>query len=148
MIFTHYVSTGFYWDMDCDCLGGTEGILKIWDDRSASNHDEALQDVTHGVRYIDYLGGEWVGGGGGGVDGVGWAFQKQGPLKFHTKYRKRIRAMMCVRIANPRWLGKRSRHSRRMRKTQFYVSGKRPIMKYHHGCNELRTGIHSRLIAF
>ena len=67
----------FYWDMDCDCLGGTERILKIWDNRSASNHDESLQDVTHGLRYIDYLGGVWVGGGGGGVDGVGWAFQKQ-----------------------------------------------------------------------
>ena len=26
-----------------------------------------------------------------------------------------------------RWWGKRSRHSRRMRKPQFYVSGKRPI---------------------
>ena len=27
-----------------------------------------------------------------------------------------------------RWRGKRSRYSRRMRKTQFYVSGKRPIL--------------------
>ena len=37
------------------------------------------------------------------------------------------RAVMHVGIANPRWRGKRSRHSRRMRKQQFYVSGKRPI---------------------
>ena len=28
---------------------------------------------------------------------------------------------------NPRWRGKRSRHSRRMRNPQFYVSGKRPM---------------------
>ena len=28
-----------------------------------------------------------------------------------------------------RWRGKRSRHSRRMRNTQFYVSGKRPMVK-------------------
>ena len=27
-----------------------------------------------------------------------------------------------------RWLGKRSRHSRRMRNPQFYVSGKRPML--------------------
>ena len=30
-------------------------------------------------------------------------------------------------IANPRWRGKRSRHSRRMRNPQFYISGKRPM---------------------
>ena len=34
---------------------------------------------------------------------------------------------MHVGIAKPRWRGKRSRHSRRMRNPQFYVSGKRPI---------------------
>ena len=32
-----------------------------------------------------------------------------------------------VGIANVRWQGKRSRHSRRMHNTQFYVSGKRPM---------------------
>ena len=37
---------------------------------------------------------------------------------------------MHVGIANPRWRGKRSRHSRRMRNPQFYVSGKRPML-YH-----------------
>ena len=31
-----------------------------------------------------------------------------------------------------RWRGKRSRHSRRMRNSQFYVSGKRPIAMYLH----------------
>ena len=36
-------------------------------------------------------------------------------------------AVMHVGIANPRWRGKRSRHSRRMRNPQFYVSGKRPM---------------------
>ena len=34
-----------------------------------------------------------------------------------------------VEIANPRWRGKRSRHSRRMRNPQFYVSVKRPIAR-------------------
>ena len=34
---------------------------------------------------------------------------------------------MHVGIANLRWRGKRSRHSRRMCNPQFYVSGKRPI---------------------
>ena len=34
---------------------------------------------------------------------------------------------MHVRIANPQWREKRSRHSRHVRNQQFYVSGKRPI---------------------
>ena len=37
------------------------------------------------------------------------------------------RALMHVGIAYPRWRGKRSQHSRRMRNPQFYVSGKKPI---------------------
>ena len=37
------------------------------------------------------------------------------------------RAVMGVGIDKPRWRGKRSQHSRRMRNPQFYVSGKRPI---------------------
>ena len=37
------------------------------------------------------------------------------------------RAVMHVGIANLRWRGKRSRHSRRMRNPQFCVSGKRPM---------------------
>ena len=35
---------------------------------------------------------------------------------------------MHVGIANSRWWGKRSRHSRRMRNPQFCVSGKRPMI--------------------
>ena len=37
------------------------------------------------------------------------------------------RAVMHAGITNPRWRGKRSRQSRRMRKTQFYLSGQSPI---------------------
>ena len=36
---------------------------------------------------------------------------------------------MHVGIVNPRWRGKCSWHSRRMRNPQFYVSGKRPMLK-------------------
>ena len=39
---------------------------------------------------------------------------------------------MHAGIANPRWPGKRSRHSRRMRNPQFYVSGKRPMVALRH----------------
>ena len=56
----------------------------------------------------------------------------------HVPY---ARAVMHVGIANPRWRGKRSRHSRRMRNSLLYVSGKRPIVRnidgsdhYHHWC--------------
>ena len=38
-----------------------------------------------------------------------------------------VSAVTRVGIANPRWWGKRSRHSRRMCKAQFYVSGKKPV---------------------
>ena len=38
-------------------------------------------------------------------------------------------AVMHVVIANPRWRGKRSRHSRRTRNLQFHVSGKRPMVE-------------------
>ena len=37
------------------------------------------------------------------------------------------RAVMHAGIASLQWRGKRSRHSRRMRNPQFYVSGKRPM---------------------
>ena len=37
------------------------------------------------------------------------------------------RAVMHVGIVNLRWRGKRSRHSRRIRNSQFYVSAKRPM---------------------
>ena len=44
-----------------------------------------------------------------------------------SRHARHARALMHVGIANPRWRGKRSRHSRRMRNPLFYVSGKRPI---------------------
>ena len=44
--------------------------------------------------------------------------------KRHVRH---ARAMMHVGIANPRWRGKRSRHSQRMPNPQFYVTGERPI---------------------
>ena len=40
------------------------------------------------------------------------------------------RTVVHVGIANLRWQGKRSRHSRRMRKLHFYVSGSRLIEDY------------------
>ena len=45
-----------------------------------------------------------------------------------SRHVRHARAVMHVGIANPRWRGKCSRHSRRMRNTQFYVSGKRPMV--------------------
>ena len=55
------------------------------------------------------------------------------------------RAVMHVEIANPRWWGKRSRHSWRMRNPQFYLSGKRPIVRWWFGymkypCIDLKMG--------
>ena len=44
-----------------------------------------------------------------------------------SRHVRDARAVMHVGIANPRWRGKRSRHSRRMHNPQFYVSGKRPM---------------------
>ena len=40
------------------------------------------------------------------------------------------RAVMHVGIVNPRWRGIRSRHSRRMRNPQIYISGMRPIRPF------------------
>ena len=47
----------------------------------------------------------------------------------YVRHVRHARAVMHVGIANPRWRGKRSRHSRRMRNPQFYVSGKRPMIQ-------------------
>ena len=44
-----------------------------------------------------------------------------------SRHVRDARAVMHVGIANMRWWGKRSRHSRGMRNTQFCVSDKRPI---------------------
>ena len=41
-----------------------------------------------------------------------------------------------------RWRGKRSRHSRRMRNPQFYVSGKRPIATGGRLCNHAHNHLH------
>ena len=52
--------------------------------------------------------------------------------------------VMHVGIANPLWWGKRSRHSRRMRNPQFYVSGKRPrndIDDFLYGCHTNLWGL-------
>ena len=46
----------------------------------------------------------------------------------HTsRHLRHARSVMHVGIDNPRWRGKRSRHSRRMHNPQFCVSGKRPM---------------------
>ena len=44
-----------------------------------------------------------------------------------SRHVRHARAVMHVRIDNPRWRGKLYRHSRRMRNPQFFVSGKRPM---------------------
>ena len=52
---------------------------------------------------------------------------------------------MHVGIVNPRWRGKRSRHSRRMRNPQFYASGKRPMTLSAEAQKLLILPFHSRL---
>ena len=53
-----------------------------------------------------------------------------------SRHVRHARAVMHAGIANPRCRGKRSRHSRRMRNPQFYVSGKRPMVEsYSTQCN-------------
>ena len=47
--------------------------------------------------------------------------------RYASRHVRHARAVMHVGIAISLWRGKRSRHSRHMRKPQFYVSGKRPI---------------------
>ena len=44
-----------------------------------------------------------------------------------SRHVRHARAVMHIGVANPRWRGKRPRHSRRMRNLQFYVIGKRPM---------------------
>ena len=53
------------------------------------------------------------------------------PKRHASRHVRHARAMMHVGIANPRCREKRSRHSRRMRNPQFYVSGKRPMFEEH-----------------
>ena len=47
-----------------------------------------------------------------------------------SRHVRHARAVMHVGIANPRWWGKRSRHSQHMHNPQFYVSGKRPMASW------------------
>ena len=57
------------------------------------------------------------------------------------------RAVMYVGIANLRWQGKRSRHSRRMRNPQFYVSGKRPMSQCSQSsCCHMASPDHNKLV--
>ena len=56
------------------------------------------------------------------------------------------RSVMHVGIANPRWRGKRPRHSRRMRNPQVYLSGKRPMHFWHRGLPEPPTLGHEKLM--
>ena len=44
-----------------------------------------------------------------------------------SRHVRHVRVVLPVGIAHPRWWGKRSRHSWRMRSPQFYISCKRPI---------------------
>ena len=44
-----------------------------------------------------------------------------------SRHVRHARALMHVMIANPRWRGIRSQHTRRMRNPHFNVSGKRPM---------------------
>ena len=53
-----------------------------------------------------------------------------GTLSQTTMILSKYPAVIQAGIANPRWRGKRSRHSRHMRNPQFYVSGKRPIGRW------------------
>ena len=46
------------------------------------------------------------------------------------RHMRDARAVMHVSIPNRRWLGKRSRHSRRIHNPKFYASGKRPILRF------------------
>ena len=52
------------------------------------------------------------------------ANQRPRHAPWHVRH---ARVVMHVGIANARWRGKLSRHSRRMRNPQFYVSYKKPI---------------------
>ena len=47
-----------------------------------------------------------------------------------SRHVRHARAVMHIEIASPRSRGKRSRHSRCMRNTQFYISGKRPMCRH------------------
>ena len=56
-----------------------------------------------------------------------------------SRHVRDARVVMHVGITNPRWRGKRSRHSRRMCNPQFYVSDKRLMLWYHDHCCSSRN---------
>ena len=49
---------------------------------------------------------------------------------YASRHMRHARAVMHVGIANPRWRGKRSRHSLRMCNPLLYISGKRPMVYF------------------
>ena len=65
---------------------------------------------------------------------TGWLRSQHGSRHVHY-----VRAVMHVGIANPRWRGKRSRHSRCMRNPQVYVIGKRPMQWSSTECKQADT---------
>ena len=60
-----------------------------------------------------------------------------------SRHVRHERAVMHVGMAHPRWRGKRSRHSRRMRNLRFDVSGKRPMgsaeINWNNGCRLVKV---------
>ena len=49
-----------------------------------------------------------------------------------SRHVRHTRVVMHVGIANPRWRGKRTRHSRRVRNPQFYVLARGPLFRWRH----------------
>ena len=47
--------------------------------------------------------------------------------RYASRHVRHARAVMHVGTDNPRWQGKGSRRSQRMRNSQFYISDKRPV---------------------
>ena len=87
-------------------------------------------DLCHGplISYVK----SWV----AHTPGMPGTFSPPPTSKETSNYRSRhasrhvsdARAVMHIGIVNPRWRGKRSRHSRRMRNSRFFVSGKRSML--------------------
>ena len=50
--------------------------------------------------------------------------------RYASQHVRDAHAEMHVGMANPQWRGERSRHSRRMRNPQFYISGKRSMASH------------------
>ena len=80
------------------------------------------------IRYITFL---WVAHAPGIPGTFSPPSTPQGIVRKISRHAschvRHARTVMHIGIAKPRWRGKRSRHSRRMRNPRFYVSGKRSI---------------------